>query len=57
MKKLALQIEALAVESFHTGDADGPLGTVHALAMAPTYPYPGCPVKTKPTDCPCTPAF
>lgn len=57
MKKLKLQIDQLAVESFRTGDADEQGGTVQARELAPTYPYPGCPLGTKPTNCPCTPAY
>lgn len=57
MKKLALQAEDLAVESFQTGDTDGAIGTVQAREAAPTPPYFGCSPLTKLTDCPCTPAL
>lgn len=57
MKKLTLQAEDLAVESFPTGEVDAPFGTVEAREMAPTPPYAGCPAKTQLTDCPCTPAY
>lgn len=56
MKKLSLQVDQLAVESFPTGDVETMLGTVQARELAPTPPYAGC-VKTRLTDCPCTPAF
>jgi hypothetical protein len=57
MRKLSLQVEDLAVESFQTGDADVLAGTVEAREMVPTPPYFTCPPKTRPTDCPCTPMF
>jgi len=57
MKKLTLQVEDLAVESFQTGDAELPAGTVEAREMVPTPPHLTCPIRTKPTDCPCTPAY
>lgn len=56
MKKLKLQAEDLAIESFPTGEIDELFGTVQG-EMAPTPPYVGCPAKTRLTDCPCTPAF
>lgn len=57
MTKLKLTLDALRVESFPTGDADGLIGTVQARELIPTPPYLtcGCILKTKPTDCPCTP--
>jgi hypothetical protein len=54
MRKLKLQVENIAVESFPTGDAQEPVGTVDARELRPTPPYV-CPALTKPTDCPCTP--
>jgi hypothetical protein len=58
MKKLALKVEALAVQSFATGSetaADG--GTVHARQAGPTIPScPSlnlCPTEQCPTgNCP-----
>lgn len=56
MKKLALRIDDLAVESFPTDDAAGGMGTVHGLGI-PTPPHFTCKpcLLTRPTDCPCTP--
>ncbi len=56
MKKLALQLDQLAVESFPTSDVDGVMGTVHGQGI-PTPPYYTCKpcLLTRPTDCPCTP--
>ena len=55
MRKLKLEIEALAIESFPTCEVLEAAGTVRAEEMAPTPPYLTCPLWTKPTDCPCTP--
>lgn len=57
MKKLRLAVEALTVESFPTGDQESLLGTVEANELVPTPPYFTCPIGTKPTNCPCTPAY
>jgi hypothetical protein len=55
MNKLKLHAEALTVESFPTSDVDAQMGTVQGQELAPTPPYYTCGLKTKPTDCPCTP--
>lgn len=55
MKKLTLAVDALTVESFSIGREDEQTGTVQGRELAPTYPSPGCPFGTKPTNCPCTP--
>lgn len=57
MKKLTLQVEELAVESFATGRADERLGTVEGHEMIDTLDKLGGPLRTKPTDCPCTPMY
>ena len=57
MKKLRLTVETLAVESFPTGNQESLLGTVEANELVPTPPYFTCPLGTKPTNCPCTPAY
>ena len=55
MKKMKLQIQELAVESFPISEIEGEAGTVHG-EMAPTPPYKTCPAPTRMTyDCPCTP--
>lgn len=56
MKKLKLTVEALAVESFPVGGAEGQMGTVQAWELVPTSPY-NCVGWSKPTDCPCTPVL
>ncbi|HYW12645.1 MAG TPA: hypothetical protein VE871_11840 [Longimicrobium sp.] len=56
MKKLKLTVEALAVESFPTGEAEGWTGTVEGQEV-PTPPHLTCGLLTKPTHCPCTPRF
>jgi hypothetical protein len=38
MKKLKLQVEELAVESFSAGEANGQAGTVEANALLATRP-------------------
>jgi hypothetical protein len=55
MKKLKLQMEELAVESFPTSGVDGQVGTVHGQELVPTPPHATCQLWSKPTDCPCTP--
>lgn len=56
MKKMKLQIQELAVESFPTNEIEGETGTVHGQEMKPTPPYATCPLLTRMTyDCPCTP--
>lgn len=55
MKKLKLQMEDLAVESFPTSKVEGRTGTVHGEELVPTPPYVSCQLWSKPTDCPCTP--
>lgn len=57
MKKLSLQVDELAVESFSTGSNEGRMGTVEAREMVPTAPHPTCAPLTRLTDCPCTPAY
>lgn len=57
MKKLKLQVEELAVESFPVSREDGPIGTVHGQELVPTPPYVSCQLWSKPTDCPCTPVM
>jgi hypothetical protein len=53
MKKLTLQVEELAVESFATEKTADALGTVEAHGAPATYPRNLC--KTILTACPCTP--
>jgi hypothetical protein len=55
MRKLTLEIEELAVESFSTAELEGDAGTVHGQEMIPTPPHLSCILLSKPTDCPCTP--
>lgn len=56
MKKMKLQIQELAVESFPISEVEGQPGTVQGQEMAPTPPYKTCPAPTRMTyDCPCTP--
>lgn len=55
MKKLALHLNDLAVESFPTAELEVDEGTVHGNEAAPTPPYYTCPPKTRLTICPCTP--
>lgn len=58
MKKLSLQVDQLAVESFPTGEAQDRMGTVEGAEMIPTPPYVTCGcLNTKPTNCPCTPVY
>ncbi|HST60874.1 MAG TPA: hypothetical protein VLK84_19385 [Longimicrobium sp.] len=57
MKKLRLTVEALEVESFPTGRAEGWTGTVEGQELAPTPPFLTCGLLTKPTNCPCTPRY
>lgn len=56
MKKLTLNAEELAVESFPTSDVNAHTGTVRGEEI-PTPPYFTCKpcLLTRPTDCPCTP--
>jgi hypothetical protein len=56
MKKLILQAEELLVESFETGSADERLGTIQAHEDTEPIDKLG-PLLTKPTQCPCTPAY
>lgn len=49
MQKLKLQMDALEVQSFATGDADGPAGTVQAREAA-TWPA-ACDPFSKPPRC------
>lgn len=55
MKKVKLQIQDLAVESFPISEADGEIGTVHGQEMKPTPPYNTCYATRMTYDCPCTP--
>jgi hypothetical protein len=57
MKKLKLQAEELKVESFPTSAVDVQFGTVEGQELASAPGYLVCPlvIRTKPTDCPCTP--
>lgn len=59
MKKLKLQVESLAVETFETGRdaADAGRGTVQGHAGAPTLKTLCDPslLASNPTCCPCTP--
>jgi hypothetical protein len=56
MKKLKLQAEEVAVESFPVNAIEGEIGTVEGQEVAPTPPYKTCPLATRMTyDCPCTP--
>ena len=52
MKKLKLQAEELKVDSFPTSDVDTQVGTVRGQE---NLSYPNLCLRTKPTDCPCTP--
>jgi hypothetical protein len=57
MNKLKLQAEELKVESFPTSHVDVQFGTVQGQELASAPAYLVCPlvIRTKPTDCPCTP--
>lgn len=57
MKKLALELDALEVESFATVEEDAERGTVEAHESDPSAVYPYCTLrcKTQLTYCPCTP--
>ena len=55
MKKVKLQVQELAVESFPTSQADGEPGTVQANEMVPTPPYKTCPGTRMTYECLCTP--
>lgn len=48
MKKLKLQVEALAVESFAADDADGQAGTVQAHELFATRPQACDPFSVPP---------
>jgi hypothetical protein len=54
MKKMKLQIQELAVESFPLSEIEAELGTVHGQEV-PTPPYKTCPFTRMTYDCPCTP--
>jgi hypothetical protein len=54
MKKLTLQIQELAVESFPVNEVDDEIGTVDGQ-MVPTPPYKTCVATRMTYDCPCTP--
>jgi hypothetical protein len=57
MKKLKLEIESLAVDTFATADADRGRGTVDAHLVRPTL-RTVCDetlLVSNPTCCPCTP--
>ena len=60
MKKLKLQIESLAVDTFETGrEGDGSRGTVAGHEVRPTLPNV-CDrtlLVSNPTCCPCTPMY
>lgn len=51
MKTLTLLVDALAVQSFATGEADGQIGTVEAREMFATRPQI-CDPFTSPLRCP-----
>ena len=53
MKKLTLDLEGIAVDSFATAPEDGTPGSVEAHEMLDTSPY----AKTILTYCPCTPRW
>lgn len=53
MRKLTLDLETLAVDSFATAPAAGAPGGVEAHEMIDTSPY----AKTILTYCPCTPRW
>ena len=55
MRKLTLEIETLAVESFSTADSEEGKGTVQGHDLIPTPPHLTCAPLTRLTDCPCTP--
>ena len=60
MRKLKLEIEELAVESFVAGDGAAPRGTVEARGDDYTLETLDCvkeTLATRMTCCPCTPAF
>ncbi|HEX8394863.1 MAG TPA: pinensin family lanthipeptide [Longimicrobium sp.] len=46
MTKIALKIEDLAVESFATGEAEAPRGTVHGAGITPVCGTDGCQPET-----------
>lgn len=56
MKKLTLEMDALAVESFATAAEARGEGTVRGFSpsVSPCTGTLYC-LRTKPTDCPCTP--
>lgn len=54
MKKLKLQAEEVAVESFPISAVEGEIGTVEGQE-APTPPYKTCYATRMTYDCPCTP--
>lgn len=57
MRKLTLDVETLAVESFSTAAAGAAVGTVHAREDQQTLKVV-CTISTlatNPTCCPCTP--
>jgi hypothetical protein len=55
MKKLKLQIQELAVESFPISETEAEIGTVEGQELAPTPPYKTCYATRMTYDCPCTP--
>lgn len=56
MKKLKLQVEVLAVESFPTTNIEGQMGTVHGEALAITVPPQATCQWSRTTECSyCTP--
>lgn len=62
MKKLKLEIDALAVDSFATGDGAATAGTVDGHELAATREFYTCNrttpyCKTILTYCPCTPRW
>ena len=59
MKKLSLNLNDLAVDSFQTADDDAALrGTVNANEATPAIVCNAtATIKTQPTCCPCTPAY
>ena len=56
MKKLKLELDELAVETFETGDAEALPGTVHARQDCVTYSCAGTCGASPPTDSTALPA-
>ncbi|HET7232649.1 MAG TPA: hypothetical protein VFJ16_21745 [Longimicrobium sp.] len=53
MRKLKLDLETIAVDSFATAEVEATAGSIEAQEMVDTSPY----AKTILTYCPCTPRW